>query len=139
MHGCILDSSVVLAARFPDEQPDYALRTMSSLQYHTALVPHIWPVEVANAFHMGERRGRCSQEDVTRWLAALMMMPIHVDEVPASVSWMVTVTFARTFRLSAYDASYLELALRRGLPLATLDDRLIAAAKKLGIRVFAPD
>ena len=87
---------------------------------------------------MGERRQRSTEAQATQWLTCLGFLPIAVDEESNDRAWGEVLSLARAHRLSAYDAAYLELALRRGLPLATLDDKLKAAASAVGVLAFAP-
>jgi len=93
---------------------------------------------LANAVLMGERRQRSTQAQAAQWLTYLGSLPIAVDDETNQRAWGEVLSLARTHRLSAYDAAYLELALRRGLPLATLDDKLKAAASAVGVPAFAP-
>ena len=132
----VLDGSVTMAWGFEDEADDYAaaiLERMPALQAH---VPSLWPLEVANALLVGERRRRITPADTTRFLAILGALPITVDEETVAHAWADTMHLARAHNLSAYDAAYLELALRRGLPLATLDGKLKAAATAVGVSLY---
>jgi predicted nucleic acid-binding protein len=101
-----------------------------------AYVPNLWPLEVANALLVGERRGRTTPADTARFLAILGTFPIAVDDETATRAWVETMHLARAHVLSAYDSSYLELAMRLGLPLATLDDKLKTAANAVGVSLF---
>ena len=89
-----------------------------------ASVPPIWPLEVANAVAIGERRQRLAPADVMRFLELLRELPIEIDAQTAARALSHTLPLARTHRLSAYDAAYLELAMREKLILTTLDNRL---------------
>jgi predicted nucleic acid-binding protein len=92
---------------------------------------------VANALLVGERRGRITPADTAHCLAILGTFPIIVDHETVARAWVETMHLARAHKLSSYDVSYLELAMRLGLPLATLDDKLKAAAKAVGVVLFA--
>ena len=129
----VLDCSVVLAWYFPDEANSYADAVARQLSTIDAIVPSLWPLEVANGILMGERRKRSTIEQSTRWLAFLESLPITIDGEPAANALRETLTIARTHGLSAYDAAYLELAIRRRLPIATLDRRLRIAAAGSGV------
>jgi predicted nucleic acid-binding protein len=107
---------------------------MPDLQAH---VPSLRTLEVANALIVGERRGRTTAADTARFLAILGTFPIVIDDETAARAWADTLHLARAHNLSAYDASYLELAIRHGLPLATLDGKLIAAATAVGVPLYA--
>src|SRR6185437_1213302 len=96
----------------------------------------LWHLEVANVLLVGERRGRCSQADTTQWLSYLSGLPIVVDGATEARAWSDTVSLARQHGLTAYDAAYLELAMREGVSLATLDDPLRAAAQAAGVPIY---
>jgi predicted nucleic acid-binding protein len=132
------NDSLTLAWCFPDEQATYPLSVLESLADVQAFVPELWHLEVANALLVGERRKRCTQADATTWLSFLPALPITVDEETTARAWSDILNLARSHNLSSYEAAYLELALRRGLPLASLDDRLKAAATAPGVPLYAP-
>jgi predicted nucleic acid-binding protein len=136
--GFVLDCSVSLAWCFPDERAPYPQSVLDSLATTAAAVPSLWSLEVANALLVGERRGRCTSADITAWLGFLGALPIHADPQTVTRAWSDTLTLARTYNLSAYDASYLELAIRRGLPLAALDGKLKNAATAAGVPLYTP-
>src|SRR5277367_5955972 len=115
----VLDGSVTLAWLFHDEKDPYADAIIARLPHLEMLVPRLWHLEVANVLLLGERRKRCSRADTTRWLAYLAGLPIVLDGETEIRAWSDTVNLARQYGLSEYDASYLELALREGVPLAT--------------------
>lgn len=116
----VLDGSVALAWCFPDEDEPYAQSVLDSLASATALVPSLWHLEVANPLLMGERRKRSTEADTATWLGFLTALPITVDEETHLRAWGDVLRLARTHALTVYDADYLELAVREGLPLATL-------------------
>ena len=97
-----------------------------------AWVPALWHLELGNVLLGAQRRGRIDQAGIEGFLAALAVYDIEVDGQTMSVAWSKTLALAGSFGLSVYDAAYLELALRRSLPLATLDKSLLAALKKAG-------
>ena len=134
----VLDGSVALAWCFPDEKAPYPQAVLDSLATARAVVPSVWPLEVANALLVGERRKRSTQADTAHWIAFLRSLPITVDPETVARAWGDTLTLARAQSLTEYDAAYLELALRRGLPLATLDDQLKAAVAAVGVPLFTP-
>lgn len=132
----VLDGSITMVWGFEDEADDYAeaiLGRMSDLQAH---VPSLWPLEVANALLVGERRKRITPADTARFLAILDAFPITVDGETVAHAWADTMHLARAHNLSSYDASYLELAIRLGLPLATQDGKLKTAAEAVGVPLF---
>ena len=99
-------------------------------------MPDLWHLEVANTLLVGERRKRSTQANTVAWMDFLSSLPIAVDEETKTHAFSDTANLARSHNLSAYDAAYLELAMRRGLPLATLDDKLKAAAHAVGVPLF---
>jgi predicted nucleic acid-binding protein len=134
----VLDGSVTLAWLFQDEKDPYADAIVAKLPHLEMLVPRLWHLEVANVLLAGERGKRCSQADTTSWLSFLSGLPVVVDSVTESQAWSDTINLARQHGLSAYDAAYLEIALRKKVPLATLDTRLKAAATALGVARYQP-
>lgn len=131
-----LDASVALAWCFSDERSTYANSVLRSLATGRAVVPPLWPYEMANALLSAERRRRSTSDNTLVWLGFLQQLPITVDEKPVSRSSNSLLGLAREHDVSAYDAAYLELAFRLGLPLATLDRRLQKAARSAGIALY---
>ncbi|MGB8701305.1 MAG: type II toxin-antitoxin system VapC family toxin [Thermosynechococcaceae cyanobacterium] len=138
MSRFVLDCSVSLSWCFEDEANPYADSVLDALQDSSALVPSLWAFEAANALLVAERRNRISSAQSIRAIALLQALPIFTDEVSPHQSMTATLSLARSHGLSAYDAAYLELALREGLALATLDKRLELAAQGCGVILFAP-
>jgi predicted nucleic acid-binding protein len=134
----VLDCSVTVSWFFEDEADAYAEAVEDSLASATAVVPALWHLEVANVLLVGERRKRTTTAKVTQFLTVLRILPITTDDETVSQAWTNTLNLARTHDLSVYDAAYLELAIRRALPLATLDDRLKDAAKAAGVELYKP-
>jgi predicted nucleic acid-binding protein len=134
----VLDGSVTLAWLFHDEADPYADAIVARLPALEMLVPRLWHLEIANVLLVGERRGRCSQADTTSWLSYLAALPIVVDGATEARAWAETLNLARQEGLTAYDAAYLELALREGVPLATLDAKLRTSAQALGVALYQP-
>jgi predicted nucleic acid-binding protein len=131
----VLDCSIVMAWFFVDEKDAYADMIARQLPGRGALVPANWPLEVANSLIVGERRKRSTQAQAGRMIAYLEAMPISIDDQTTDHAWTLTMSFARQYALSAYDAAYLELAVRRGLELATVDEPLKAAAMSAGVAI----
>ncbi len=132
----VLDGSVTLVWGFDDEADDYAAALLDRMPGLQTIVPGVWPLEVANALLVGERRRRITPADGARFLAILATFPITVDGESAAHAWHETTHLARAHGLSAYDAAYLELAIRLGLPIATLDNKLKSAALAVGVPLF---
>ena len=132
----VVDNSVVMAWCFKDEINLYADSVLDSLEHFTAIVPSIWPLEVGNVLLVAERKNRLSAADSIRFIALLSQLPITVDQEPPERMIKEIFALARTHRLSTYDASYLDLAIKRGISIATLDDRLLYAAKQNNVSVM---
>jgi predicted nucleic acid-binding protein len=134
----VLDASVALAWCFPEESSPGAEKLLDSLAGgSTAIIPPLWPFEVANALLTAERRKRVSMAQVTAILKKLALLPIAVDAVQVESVFGDVLAVARQGQLTEYDAAYLELALRESLPLATLDDQLRREARNAGVRLVA--
>jgi predicted nucleic acid-binding protein len=134
----VLDCSVALAWFFADERSAYADAVLLRLPSAAAVVPALWHLEVANGMIQGEKRRRSTPAQAARFAEFLAPLPITVDRDTIGRAWSDTLHVARSFGLSAYDAAYLELALRRGLPIAAGDGRLKAAAAASGVALFEP-
>jgi predicted nucleic acid-binding protein len=134
--GLVIDSSVTIAWCFPDEQDDYSQSILDALATEPAFVPYLWHLEVANSLLVGERRKRSTQANTVHWMSFLASLPITVDEETKTHAFADITQLGRTQNLSSYDAAYLELAMRRGLPLATLDEKLKTAAKAVGVALY---
>ena len=133
MKPVIVDNSVFLAWCLGDEEEPSATSAMEHVAECGGIVPRIWWYELRNALLMNERRGRITQQQVSDTLADSLEMGISIDEAHEE---SLLLDLARRFNLSVYDAAYLETALRRSLPLATLDRRLRGAAEALGIALL---
>lgn len=134
--SCVLDASVALAWCFRDEGGDYPTRVLTALRHGEAVVASHWGLEVANGLVVAERRGRITSPEVSQVTGYLLALPIVVDPVERSRALTTTHRLARNQGLSSYDAAYLELAIRVGLPLATLDEDLRKAATAEGIDLY---
>jgi predicted nucleic acid-binding protein len=128
----VLDSSVVATWVFGDEVSAATDHLARRLETDVGVAPAMFPFELGNVLLLGLRRGRLKAELVVGQLERLAGMSIEIEEPPSGVTLLATWRVANDHRLTFYDASYLELALRRGLPLATLDAELIAACAVLG-------
>ena len=128
----VLDASVTIPWAFATPHP-YAAHVLELLAEEEALVPSIWPLEVANGILGGERRGQLDVAHSARFLNLLRALDITVDMTGAERILSVVLELARTQHLSSYDAAYLELAMQEGIPLATMDDDLRAAAGRVGV------
>jgi len=133
----VLDSSATLAYAFLEERTDAILDVFDRIERSGAVVPELWRVEVANSLNVGVRRGRIDARNRMIILAGLEGLPIRIDRETGDRAWLETLAVADKHRLTVYDATYLELALRLALPLATLDDDLRQAAQLEGLVLLA--
>lgn len=133
----VLDASVALAWLFRDEQNAYAHRMLRRLEDEPAVVPAVWILEMANGLLVAERRGRFTAADVTHIYGTLADLPIESSDLTLEQALGPLLDLARVHELSAYDAAYLELAMREGLPLATQDADLRKAATSSGVPLVA--
>jgi len=129
----VLDVSLSCAWCFADEANAEAWAILERLQTQRAHVPALWLWETANVLVQAERRGRISPAAIRTYLGLLEGLPISVDQPSTASAWHDTLALARSHRLTSYDAAYLELALRRSLPLASRDQALQAAARAEGV------
>ncbi|MBD0274796.1 MAG: type II toxin-antitoxin system VapC family toxin [Acetobacteraceae bacterium] len=133
----VLDASVPLGWALPDEaRAEPASGVLASLAAGTALVPSHWRAEVGNGLLMALRRGRLASDSLPEILARLAVLPVAVDDAGAHDAWAEPLAQALATGLTLYDALYLELATRHGLPLATFDAALRHAAAAVGVAVL---
>jgi len=131
----VVDNSVVMSWYFKDETNNYADNVLDKLTDAIAVVPSIWPLEVVNVLIVAERQRRLSESDSIRFLTLLSQLPIVLEyERPEMMKELLAL--ARAYNLSSYDASYLYLAMRKGLPIATLDNKLIEAAGRIEVPIL---
>ena len=133
----VADNSVVMAWCFQDEANEYADSVLDRLSNAEAFVPSIWPLEVVNVLLVAERKKRIPEADSVRFPTLLAQLPIVVEHERPDRVMRDLLALGRASRLSSYDASYLELAMSKGLPLATLDETLINAAKTLKVPILS--
>lgn len=129
----VLDCSVAISWCLVDENDDYANAILAMMPDSEAFVPGIWSLEIANTLVVAERRNRITQAQSEQAIALLQSLLIQVDSVTDAKALDATLKLARQEALAAYDAAYLELALRLQLPLATVDTRLAEAATRCGV------
>ncbi|HYM76615.1 MAG TPA: type II toxin-antitoxin system VapC family toxin [Candidatus Dormibacteraeota bacterium] len=133
----VLDASMTLAWCFTDESTAFTEAVLDLFRNGTdAIAPAIWPFEVANALLMGERRKRVTSAQVAAILKRVSDLPVSIDPTRRDYVFGSILLLARREQLTVYDASYIELALREGLPLATLDDQLRHAARTTGVSLL---
>lgn len=129
----VLDNSVVMSWCFEDEANDYADFVLEKLTAARAIVPSIWALEVVNVLLVAERKERIKHADSTSFLTLLLQLPIEIKQDIHCAAMFELLLLGRSRSLSSYDLAYLNLALHSGCPLATLDQKLIAAAEETGV------
>jgi predicted nucleic acid-binding protein len=134
----VLDASVTLSWAFAYEATPFTARVLERLKTAHAVAPALWPFEVINA--VAGRRGRISAAQQAEFLERLRLLPVSIEHRPATWLGQQILPLARAHQLTAYDAAYLELAIREGLPLATIDGNLrkAAAAEGAALAEFEP-
>ncbi|MGD0227087.1 MAG: type II toxin-antitoxin system VapC family toxin [Terriglobia bacterium] len=139
MARLVLDASATLTWCFEDEAMPWTDALLANLRAgDEAIVPLHWPGEVANALLIAVRRGRISHEKANRFLVDLRALPIRLDPESSDAVFDQVFKLAEQYRLTIYDAGYLELAIREGLPLATLDNDLRKAARAAAVPLVEP-
>jgi predicted nucleic acid-binding protein len=132
----VLDASVAMSWFFKDETTPTTLNLLTSLSTKSALVPASWYLEVANVIAMAERKGRVSVAQASNFIQLIGGVQLEIDNDAPLLAFTEVLPLCRTHQLTSYDAVYLDLSLRRRLPLASLDEPLRKAAKKLGIKLL---
>ena len=134
MADLVVDASIASAWCFPDEQTEYTNKVLEAVSDSlSAFAPSLWAYEVRNSILMGLRRSRISEADATAFLDSLADLHIHLVQ---PVSYDAVFRLAQISGLTVYDAAYLDLAMREGSRLASLDDALRKAAAKVGVVLF---
>ena len=129
----VVDCSIAMAWLFRDEATSKTAALLSRLATETALVPAWWFIEITNVLAIAERKGRITPTQSDAFIEDLSKLGIERDNEAPDRAFTHLLVLCRRHRLTSYDAIYLELAIRRSLPLATLDDDLRKTAKKLGV------
>ncbi|MGA2598801.1 MAG: type II toxin-antitoxin system VapC family toxin [Bryobacteraceae bacterium] len=136
MANLIIDASVASAWCFPDEQTDYTNRVLDAVSsFVTGFAPRLWAYEIRNSVLMGLRRKRITKVDAENFLNSLDGLEIRLAD---PVSYDAVFELAQLNRLTVYDAAYLDLAIREGSELASLDGALRNAAVNVGVVLFDP-
>jgi predicted nucleic acid-binding protein len=136
MAALVIDSSLAAAWCFPDERTDYTNAVLRAVSTPLeAAAPRLWAYEVRNSVLMGLRRRRITKTDAQDFLDSIKALPIRLTD---PLSYDRVFELAESHGLTVYDAAYLDLAMREGLPLASLDAALLRAAGRSGIAVFQP-
>jgi predicted nucleic acid-binding protein len=132
----VVDNSVVMAWCFDDEADSYTDAIQDSLTHNVAYVPSIWPLEVTNVLLVAERKKRITKAASGHFIAMLSQLPIVVDSTEQERVFHDIMSLARQYKLTSCDACYLELAIRKGLPIASLDNAILKAANDIQIQII---
>ncbi len=132
----VLDCSVALSWYFKDEATDRTNELRERIMEEQLFVPALWPLEITNALLAAYRRKRIVKNDLANILSDLRELPSEVDRETDAMVWEHSLHLAQRHRLSIYNATYLELALRKQASIATLDKELIRASKSAGVKVL---
>lgn len=132
----VLDASVTVAFCLGDDPTKYARSVLHALGSDDAIVPPIWPVEITNAFCSSERRKRIQATETSRMLELLKNLPVYVEGQTIAQTFDDVLPLARKAMLSCYDACYLDLAMRKSCPIATLDSGLKKACRRTGVELW---
>lgn len=132
----VLDASLALAWALPDEASEYSDALLRRIAASGAVVPALWLHEIANGLLVAQKRGRYSAAQRTAFIEELLRLPIEIEAPGARAVLDGQTALAERYGLTAYDAAYLDLAMRQGLPLATQDKAMKAAAAKAGVPVL---
>lgn len=133
----VLDASITMAWCFEGETTPYSDSVLDRVRNDGATVPAVWPLEVVNTLLVAERKARVSSEQSTAFAHLLSALPIRVAPMDPDDIFGAIFSLGREYGLSSYDASYLHLAVRTNLPLATLDERLRSACTGAGAGLVA--
>jgi predicted nucleic acid-binding protein len=132
----IVDCSVAMAWCFVDEATKSTNELLERLADEAALVPALWHLEITNVLALAEKKNRINKGEVDEFISLLESLEIEADEESSNRAFHHLLPLCRTYQLTSYDATYLDLAVRRKLPLASLDEPLRKAAKKLGVKLL---
>lgn len=136
MNGVVIDCSIALTWCFEDGASPETDILFERVRDDGAMVPALWHLELANVLWQAEKRRRISADEAATRLSLIAQLPISVDQETTVRAWRETLAITRAENLTAYDTAYLELALRRSLPLLTRDSELAEAARRRGVAVF---
>jgi len=134
----VLDCSVTMSWCFEDEVTEYSEKILEALKNVEVYVPELWSLEISNVLLIAERKKRLSEADSAHFIELIHALPIQIDKETSSRALASIISIGREFGLTSYDAAYLELAMRKGIPLATFDKNLNHACKKSGVEIFKP-
>jgi predicted nucleic acid-binding protein len=134
----VIDACVVISALLEDEQNAYGMNVIETMHTHKVLAPSYLLIEVANVLLYAAKQGRITNTVAATHMKYVAELPIDMEPLPPAPAYALGIYgLADALHITAYDAMYLELALRFEVPLATLDKHLIKAAKQCGVKVLA--
>ncbi len=133
----VLDASIALSWCFSDEGTPKTINLLEKLETGSAMVPSIWFLEISNILVMAEKRKRISYGKIMEFFSLIEVLDIQVDSYSVDMSYKAIFSIAHKENLTSYDAAYVELAVRNGLPLAGKDIALLKAAKKQGVKIIS--
>jgi len=136
MTGFVLDASVTLTWCFDDEEALASTALLEKSEKEPVFVPQIWTIEVGNILVNAEKNKRISYAQMMEFLSILGNLNIRIDDKTSQYGFHEILSLAHSEKLTTYDATYLELAMRLGLPLATLDKQLKKAAINVGVQII---
>jgi predicted nucleic acid-binding protein len=133
----VLDATITMAWCFTDEATEFSETLLSRLSDLTdrALVPALWLYEVVNVVELAVRKGCITEEKAGAFLESLADLPIEIENPTRPLVFSSVRALASRYKLTGYDAAYLELAIRHNLPMAALDNALAAAARAAGVNL----
>jgi predicted nucleic acid-binding protein len=134
---CVIDASVALSWVYSDEHNAVSDALLARVSHEGAVIPSLWRLEVANSLQAGIKRNRIDAAYRDSSIRIFLRLPIEIDQETNDHAWTAILQLADIHQLTVYDAAYLELALRRTLPLATRDEDLAAAAGSAGVVLLA--
>lgn len=136
MSPYVVDASVAMAWCFLDEATTATRTLYQELSKATLTVPAWWTIELSNVLYLAEKKGRIPTDRVAEFILFVNGLQLEIDSLPPEHAFSHLLPLCRSHGLTSYDAIYLELAERRNLPLATLDEPLRKAAKKMGVKLL---
>jgi len=134
--GFVLDASIALSWCFADEANPLSNALLEKLETEIAYVPELWPLELGNILVSAARKKRITYAKIAEFLALLENTNIQIDKETSGRAFHEILALAHAEKLTTYDAAYLELAMRLGLPLASKDNQLCDTAARLGLKVL---
>lgn len=134
--GFVLDASIALSWCFKDESTASTDQALKQLEIEQAFVPEIWSLEISNILILAERKKRIKYADIVQFLELINKLNIEIDNENSIKAFNEILSLAHSEKITTYDASYLELSMRKGMPLASKDLQLRKVAERLGIKLL---